>query len=393
MFLAERTGRNLPSMTMRDFFTHIVETAIADTELPAPNRYRLLRDLAPRAMEVGATEASERAAREVLALAPVVHGEGSQRVANALDTLAAIALQNRGAGAIDEARPMLERAASIYAALGMHGDVDYLSHLRARMRLDFFGGDPAAALETVKQALALAIAHPELPATIELQYRSDLSNLYRMNGKPVEAGVAADEAVARARELAGDDPAIAQMLDMMRANACSMHARGDPPRGATLCAELVADLTRADRLQTPIGVEALFGLGSAQGRTGRSEEALANYQRAERVQVALEGEDALSRMRLSLLRAIGTRSFALGRYDQAIAAQRRALAPGIAQMGVASPDAMGLRMELVDSLLAAHRRAEAAALLREAQDLSRLDVEQRKRWDALLRSAGMGDAT
>ena len=383
MFLSNEDGRNLPSMTMSDFFAHLVDTAATDTELPVANRYHLLRDLAPRAAEVGAAAAAERAAHGVLELAPSLFGTESQQVAQANDTLAMIALHGRGRAAAQEVQPYLDEAARIYGVLGMENHVDFLGHLRARLRMQFILGDTAAMLETSRRHVAAAQKTTGLSTTLRLQSRVMLASSYDAHGDVAQAAVEADRVVEEAEIAAQQEPGIAQQIDWLKAVACEYHSRANPDIALSRCGDFVKYLEAGNKIDSKNGYEALLGLCTAQGKLGQNEAALATCRRAERALGAVEGADSTSVNMASMQRRIGTRSFALGRFDDAVLAQRRALDIAIDFMGATHADVLGVRMELAESLLASGRPDEASDALPAGLDLARLSDEKRQRWDGL----------
>ena len=383
MFLSSRDGTSLTTMTLRDFFSHIVETAIADTQLPGASRYRLLRDLAPRAAEIGAVAASENAARAVIGLASQQFGAASYEVAEAQDVLVSVALVGRGHAAAREMQAHLEQAASIYRSLALEQHVDYLGHLRTRVRLQHALGEYAPMLETARELLARTSAHPEASVVQKLQARAVLANAYDANGQVDQAAAEADRAIEQGEALLQAQPSLAGTIEWLQSAACNWHARSDAESGIVRCEQLIKQLESAGRIESRNGQEALLALGMAQARLGRSEAALATYRRAEHALIAVEGPDTRSAGLGRILRNVGATSFKLGRYADAEAAQRLSLEIGSAFMGAGHPSALEVRMELADTLLALERPADAGKILAEGTDLAGLSGPQRARWDGL----------
>lgn len=385
MFLSRKNGMNLPSMTMRDFFSHLINTAAADRELPAASRYRLLRDLAPRAAEIGAAAASEQAARGVLELAPRLFGTVSAEVAQAHDTLTLIALVARGRAAAEEMQAHVDAAASIYATLGMEQHVDFLGHLRTRARLQFILGQREAMLQTARDMVAKAVGNPDLSVSLQLQARVLLASAYEANDRLDLAAAEGDRAVAEGEALLRTQPSFAGTVEWLRSSACDWHARANAEIGLARCEALLKQLDAEGKVDSKNGHEVLLALGTAQGKLGRSEAALATYRRAERALIAVEGAESRSPAMASTQRRIGARSFALGRYDDAEAAQRHSLDISSAFMGTDHPDTLEVRMELADTLLALKRPTDALAVLPGDMNLAQLSEPQHIRWDALRR--------
>lgn len=351
MLLSTHNAPNLPSMRLRDFFAHVVDTALADKELPAPQRYDLLYDLIPRAKEAGAAEASERAARALLAVAPAAAGARSLHVAVAHDYVAAAAMHARGYLAIAEAERHLQQAQALYDALNLHDNPEYLAnHLRARIRLHDLRGDYPAMLREARAAVEVARQHR--PA-LRLNFHPLLVGALAANERWQDAAAEADWMVAQTEAQAAATPDIANMLDWLRSQACHMRAHVDVDAALALCGELIGRLRREDRLNTRIGSEALLGQGLAEAAQGRHQEALASLQAAGQSLDAVEGVQSQSRERLDLDRERARQLQALGRHAKALALRQSLLEAQSRRLGADHPETRQLRAELLESQRAA----------------------------------------
>jgi len=351
MLLSTHNAPNLPSMRLRDFFAHVVDTALADKELPAPQRYDLLYDLIPRAKEAGAAEASERAARALLAVAPAAAGARSLHVAVAHDYVAAAAMHARGYLAIAEAERHLQQAQALYDALNLHDNPEYLAnHLRVRIRLHDLRGDYPAMLREARAAVEVARQHR--PA-LRLNFHPLLVGALAANERWQDAAAEADWVVAQTEAQAAATPDIANMLDWLRSQACHMRAHVDADAALALCGELIGRLRREDRLNTRIGSEALLGQGLAEAAQGRHQEALASLQAAGQSLDAVEGVQSQGRERFDLDRERARQLHALGRHAEALALRQSLLEAQSRRLGADHPETRQLRAELLESQRAA----------------------------------------
>lgn len=382
MFVSNHNAPNLATMTLREFFSHAIDTALADTQLPAEQRSDLLYDLRIRAQEVRALEAAERAARGMLAAAPQVHGAQSLYVAAAHDAVASSVLMVHGRRSLDEAASHLAAAEAMYRALGLLDNPEYLTtHMRETIRLEELRGDSAAMVREARRGVQQI---RQLKIGMYLNFRPMLVDALAADGQWAEAAAEADDTLAMAEAAVAETPAIANMLDWLRAGACKVRARSDPPSALTLCGDLVAALERDGRLQTRIGARALSGLGHAHANSGDVAAALDDFRRAERELLALEGLDSDSREVQDVRRAIGRQLHLVDRTAEAIDIQRAALGALEDRLGASHPDALALRIELVESLMAVGLADDVAALVDARLDASSLKAGERSRWDALL---------
>jgi tetratricopeptide (TPR) repeat protein len=387
MFLSTRDGRTIVSMTMAEFFSQAIETASEDSELPFINRYRLLRDLAPRAMEVGSRDAAEKAARIVLDLAIAVFGHNSKEVAQAHDMLAVLSLLGRGNAAVDDAHEHANAAEQIYESLGLTTDADYMSHLRAVVGVHFHRRDTLAMVEASLQAVELSEKASSVEPSTKIQARALLSNAYEAHGDLAQAASEADRAADLARSFLPTLPRMAQQVEWLSSLACDLHSRSNPSVGLDRCTQLIKSLEASNRLESMVGQSALLGLCTAQGKTGRKSEALDSCLRAKRTLVAIEGEDSRPPAMGAVQRRLGTRYFALERYAEAAEAQRSVLELATEFRGADHPQVLEIRLELARSLMALAREDEVLSVLLGTQNISSLSEEHRVQWIELRRSA------
>lgn len=351
MLLSTSNAPNLPSMRLRDFFEHVVDTALADKSLPALQRYDLLYDLTPRAKEAGAVDAAERAARGMLAIAPAAAGARSLHTAVAHDYLANAAMQARGHVAIDEAERHLQQAAALYDALDLHDNPEYLmSHLRARVRLQHLRGDFPAMLREARAAVVVARRRRPFQ---RLNFHPLLVRALAVNGEWKAAAAESDWVLAQTEAQVAATPDIANMLDWLRSVSCETRAHADADAALAQCGELIARLERAGRMNTRIGSDALLGRAVAQAAKGWHEAALASLQAAGQSLDAVEGAQSQSPERFDLDRERGRQLHALGRYAEAIALQTVVLEAESKRLGATHPDVRELRAELLQSQRAA----------------------------------------
>lgn len=381
MLLSTHNAPNLASMQLRDFFAHVVDTALADTQLPASQRYELLYDLSPRAREAGAAEAAERAARGMLATAPAAAGERSLQTAVAHDYVASAAMHARGHVAIDEAAEHLRSAEALYAALNLRDNPEYLTaHLRASIRLEHLRGDYPAMLRVAREAVAVAKQHRP---GLRLNFHPMLLTALAANGDWKSAAAEADWMVAQTQAEAATAPDIANMLDWLRSKACLMRAHADPGTALPLCDELIGRLEREDRMDTRIGRDALLGRAVAQAAGGGHEAALASVQAAGRSLDAVEGADSKGPDRLEIDRLRGRELYLLGRHAEASALQQAVLEAQRDRLGAEHPETLQLRIELLESLRAAGKPIDDALMQVTADGRQRLSRDWLTRWDAV----------
>jgi len=375
----------LSSMNLIEFFGRVIEVSIEAKDLPASTRLRLLTTLAKRGMEIGAGDASIRAAEEAANLAVLAHGVHSIEAARALDQQARLTLFHRGPAAAAEMEKLLEASERIHTAQTDPSTDDRLTHLRARMMLADASEDMEAMLEHARHASRLADDATEVGMDVKLHYRAELAAVNSIAGNSAEAmrvGDAALEMIEDALERTPTEELLEQRKWIAR-TACEMRARAGSESALPLCQRLLSELQEADSVESSTGAEVLFALALAHSKLEQPEQALKLFHRNIEVLSAMGSSGDFSVEINRALTGVGRQAYKLGRFAEAADAQRQALEFFVNRRGASHARALEIRMELVESLLAQGLTHEARRWMEPPLDTSSLSEAAGARWAAL----------
>ncbi|MBD8525846.1 serine/threonine-protein kinase [Pseudomarimonas arenosa] len=383
MFVGNYNAPNLASMTLGEFFSHAIDTAIADQQLPAEHRYELLYDLYPRALEMRAFAAAERAARELLVLGPQAGGALSLHSAIAHDMVAGVLPFSRGYAAIAEIEQHVDAAERIYQQLGLTDNPEYgTTHLRVRLRLAELRGDAPQLIALARQGQNDG---RHLRIGLRLNMRPWLVRGLLLDGQYAAAAAAAKQLLADAEAAAIDTPSLNNMLDWLRSLHCEAQAQAAPAAALGTCQALLDRLQAEGRWQTRNALDALTAIASAEAALGRHQLALANLDRADALRNVIEGTASTSRER-QLAKAARARSLlVVGEASAATALFEDALQQLLLHLPEHHPQALRLRIELIEALLQSADHNKALLWMHERLETEHLAPDWRRRWQRIVK--------
>ncbi|WP_395793064.1 protein kinase [Aquimonas sp.] len=374
----------LRSMNLRQFYGHVVDTAVAETGLPKIRQHEIIKQLAGRSLNVGALEAAERAARKQLELADAHFSAISLEAAQARDSLARISVYVRGRQAAVEAEQLLDQSSKIYDALAMTRTAPFMAHLRTRMEFEHSLWRPQQMLSAASSALDLALELYGEHSTEAVYYQQQLVNSYDVAGDSEKALDESIRALALAELAAAQNPDVAALLDWIRTSVCEIQSRSDPVKAKELCLQIIARLKAADRLMSFGGYEAMYALATTELALKDLDAALSAAKVGEQALISLGG-DVLTSVDMARMQSLtGQIHLARREYDEAEQYLRPAFDSALARRGAAFPSVMRLRLQLASAVAQLGHREQALELLDSTLDVSLLTSEDQKGWHELV---------
>ncbi|UXI67336.1 serine/threonine-protein kinase [Tahibacter amnicola] len=382
VLLARDSGAS-PTMNLSEYFTHAIDTIRRDTSLPPARRYGLLNEVMMRGVEVGAKDAILRAGPEMVRLAGQSFPAGDHRQAEAL-TMHALALAIQGAQNAGQVNSLLAQSEAIVAKLPRReADGQMLLVYMARLFLANAAGDSDALITYSRHNAELARTSTTLSAQSRLNARMSLVNALENTQQVDEALREIDSLLADLPEYARTDHILEGTQEWVRTTGCQMRSRVKVADALQDCSRQVGELEKAGRIDTMNGYYALLGLGRSLAKSDRSAEAVDAYRRAEQSLVAVQGANATSGQMANVKRMLGTRLYALKRFDEAEIAQRRALDIVALSFAATHPGRLGIQLELAESIAAQDKKDALAPLLLADEVVAGLDAASQARWKTL----------
>ncbi|MBL8300316.1 MAG: serine/threonine protein kinase [Rhodanobacteraceae bacterium] len=387
IFLSDKQGLNLPQATLASFIANGVERMLAERELPDSARLKLLDTLAERAMEAGEYAAAERGAREALRLARAQVPADRLSTGNACSLLAFVLLYSSDRAKLDaEIQSLLHEARMhVYA-----NDVPSVREAELRILVErthafhsAFQQDFDAAQRYAGKSAEIAdqwLAHD--PWAV-IGARRTAAVMYEGAQRHTDAARVYREILGYADSQLAQHPTLAEFVQWDRTEHCSQLSVHDPAAAVVVCTENIALLEKSGQAGSKLAVEAVSSLGRSLARLGRSEEALQQYQRAERMLAALEGDATMSMQMASVRRRIGQRLLQLDRAAEAVLPLEFVLAVIRLRAAAGAPEQDEVRTELAQALARSGAPSRAKALLAEVRNPERMATIARSRYEEL----------
>jgi serine/threonine protein kinase len=387
IFLADETDPNLPQLNIGTLMAQGVDKVIAEKTLPVRARINLLTELAERTMESDQLEATERSAREALRLAENLQPKDALLTAECGLTLAGALLSSRRR---EQTAEEIERLIKTAFAIGEARDKSTAEVLVFAWKLKAFqavyASDSTGAMDYAMHSRELAAQWlREEPLEVILAIRTQAA-IARGLDRKADAIRFAQELIELGERYAKTLPKLQNQLTWDRANLCEDMTYVEPDAAIPVCQENLAALASAQQSESLTGFKNLSGLGRAYARLGRSAQALQEYQKAERVLLALEGENSQSLDLVSVRRRIGNRFIDLGRPAEALPALRFSASVARVRLSTDHPHTAEIHAELAQALARSGQRDEARAVLQHMNRALLGDVAREKALevDALL---------
>ncbi len=373
IFLADQTGLNVPQLTFGALIKHGIEKVIAENNLPASVRLKLLSELVERAGESDQLEAAEQGAREALRLAQSLQPEDPLIVADKGLTLALILITS---GKRERSAAEIE---SLIGKAFAHGEVHdrasaelRMTALRAKGFQAAYGGDFSTATTFAKQGRELTMRWlADDPLAIVLAIRNQ-AVIAEAASQSADAIAYLQELVQLGERYERTHPQLQNQLSWDRAQLCERMTYVDPDQAITLCQDNLARLQQANQHNSLNGFDNLSGLGRAYARSGRIPLALAEYQKAEQVLIVLEGENSQSLSMASVRRRIGVNLVDLDRAAEAVPKLRFSANVAHMRLSGTHKDTQEIYAEYAQALARTGELADAHAVLGQIIDRAAL---------------------
>ncbi len=377
------SGKLASTLTLRGYFDYVIDLVAQDTTLPPARRYELLLQLLNSTQDLGVSEAIEGGALALTMAAEDLFGSDALELAHALDRSALVALRHRGAAARADAEARLERSGAIYRARGFDSGHDYLEHLRSRAHLANMSEDVDTVIAISRQMVSIAENSTEISAGDRLGLRTLLASAYFRAQRYADADAAMQGVLEDLAARGADSAALVEYHLFEKARACEYRAFHNAASALEFCTRVYGELTAKDAQNSEMGLRNLRGLAEAQSRLGQHDAALKTLRVANAMAESVYGEGVMPPMHVRILRSLGRETYALGLFSESAGFRRRLLDWSDARRRKDTEDALEMRIELMESLLAAGHTQESADLLDPSLDLSALSPPFLSRWNLL----------
>jgi serine/threonine protein kinase len=271
IFLSDEQGPNLPQLSLGGFIANGVKLAMADQELPANVKRKLLDELAERASEAGEHAAAQIGEREVLRLARAQTPVDPLEVAQACASLALMLLNSPGREDLDDEIQALIREA------GTATPAPQSPHTTAQAKLAVLVARARAFYAAYQQDFAVAQTNAEHASELADRWLRDdpwaVINAHRTRAVMLSAAHHSTDAVKVYQEIVNyadaqltQYPKLANTTQWDRAQLCAELSASDPTAAKALCMQNIEQLQKAGRMESMLAVENLSGLGRSLAR-------------------------------------------------------------------------------------------------------------------------------
>lgn len=377
------SGRIASTLTLRTYFDYVTELVVQDATLSPKRRYQLLLQILDSTQEVGISETVEQSSRVLIEQAREIFGNDSLEAAFAMDRWAYLALRQRGATAAEEADASLTESNRIYHALGLNAGPRYLSHLRARAHLANVVEDLNSLIGISQEMVHVASTSEGTPIVDKLGLQSLLASAYFRAQRYAEADQTMRDTLDEYAEALSTDTTLTDGYLFNRARACEYRAFHDASDAAQFCSSLIDEFEQSNSMNSEMGIWAMRGLAEAHSRLGNHHEALKVLRSAGAIADELYGDSVLPALYARILRSQGRETYTLGLYKESAEIRQRLLSWSDQRRAKDSEDGLEMRIELMESLLAAGETEASASLLDTTLNLSSLSAAYLERWQRL----------